>query len=74
MTVKIKIDKGVPVPPKSRTGLLLALKSLGVGDSMFQERRNYFPTADMQDETGFHFTQRRVTEKGKTGFRIWRTK
>jgi hypothetical protein len=83
--MKVKVDKGIPIPPKKRD-IKFPFRSLGVGDSFcvplpadeegakkvrtsVAGRVNYH-----SKRLGIKLVTRTVTEKGKLKIRIWRMK
>jgi hypothetical protein len=71
----MKIDVGVPIPA-SRTSRKYPFDEMNVGDSFFLEIGSSVQTlAGSANRTHApkKFAQRRVTEAGVDGFRIWRT-
>ena len=70
----IKIDKGVPLPLATRgSGYRSPLWDMKPGDSVFfTDRRNAVGNFDPMKKAGWKVSQRKVTENGVTGVRVWR--
>lgn len=71
MKPRIKIERGVPVPPRCNTGGLFPWQDMKAGDSFFTAIKTG-PSAAYKAgrRLGWTFT---VRAEGK-GWRIWRTK
>ena len=69
-TLKIKIEKGIPIPTTSPNSLTAALRALGVGDSAVLPR--YFQThlSTTARKAGIAASSRKISE---TEIRVWRT-
>lgn len=71
--MEIKIDKNVAIPAKdNRGGARAIVRGMAVGDSFFVTSKPGAASAILRN-VGFKASQRKVTENGVTGFRIWRT-
>ena len=68
-STKLKIEKGVPLPPKNRkSGITNILRHMDIGDSFVGEKgRNYRATASY---LGIKITERTISERK---VRVWRT-
>ena len=67
-----KIDKGVPIPSKSK----FPFADMGVGDSFFSTKRTVRTSAYQYGTTHYmEFTSRQEkSDEGELGFRVWRIK
>ena len=72
--IDIKIDKGVPRPPKAK----YRVKEMQVGDSFFVRGRKQDDMASFRGyykkKFDYKFEIHTVVENGKRGVRIWRVK
>lgn len=71
----VKIDKGIPVPPKGKreSEYTKTIMKMEPGDSVFcetQEEREAYRHAFYQ--RGIPYTLRKRDEDGRKGWRIWR--
>jgi hypothetical protein len=68
----IKIEKGIPTPPRSR----YPLRDMEIGDSIFVPGKTSLGfsgyVASASQKTGFKFATRKAIEDGVTGLRVWR--
>lgn len=70
-TSAMKIEKGVPIPPKMRVPRKAIFHQMEVGDSVFMPGKKRNPlayTVHIRRTRGWKFTSRKV----EGGVRIWR--
>lgn len=75
-----KVDKGIKIPAVTNTGrpTKYPLRTMEVGDSFFvpcsEKPRGISDSYSILRKDGLRFTQRKWTENGVKGHRIWRIK
>jgi len=74
VTGGLKIERGVPIPPKRGAVTAYSVWSqMKVGDSFFVPGKK-FPPPPHNVRKVMKFTSRKLTERGVAGVRIWRVK
>lgn len=73
MAVKLKVDKGIPIPPRQRSKWADLLKKMAVGDSFMVQSCGERDCALRANccKHGIKVVSRKINGEG---YRIWRTK
>ena len=75
MGTEITIEKGIPMPRRTRGGPidLYPWAKMDIGDSFFVANAKSFNTKIAARKYNRQFATRKVVEQGQSGIRVWRT-